>query len=311
MQRLVGESRRHRPRVRDERLAPGQLRRRRRRRPRRDPEPHSGHGSGHRHLRCSSSPERRIGGATSAARNVVGNNDEGIHVFDSSDSSVVQGNYVGLGTDGNTGEGNTGTGLNGIGIDVVDSNNVQVGGPTAPEGNVASGNDQYGIHVKGAIGTTIQGNRVGTNAAGTLARPNGGDGIRVEDDSTQSSTTKIGGSAANGIGVAPGNLVSGNAGGGGIHVLTDGTGTAIQGNIVGLNAAGTTAVANGHEGILVENGDALVGGTTATAAQRHVGERRLGDPAPRRVGAPQSRATTRARTSAGRLRWRTASTGSA
>ena len=132
----------------------------------------------------------------------------------------------------------------------------------------------------------------------------------MEDDSTQSSTTKIGGSAANGIGVAPGNLVSGNAGGGGIHVLTDGTGTAIQGNIVGLNAAGTTAVANGHEGILVENGDALVGGTTAT--ERNVtsgnggsGILLLG------ASAPQSRATTRARTSAGRLRWRTASTGSA
>lgn len=50
------------------------------------------------------------------------------------------------------------------------------------------------------LNTTIQGNRIGTNAAGDAALPNGGNGVEIGDGVT------VGGTAP-----GAGNLISGNS----------------------------------------------------------------------------------------------------
>jgi len=72
-----------------------------------------------------------------------------------------------------------------------------------------------------------------------------------------SSAATIGGTAA-----GAGNVISGN-GDHGMVVAT--TGNTIQGNIVGLNAAGSASVTNGNDGIEVSASSNIIGGSTAGA----------------------------------------------
>ena len=55
-----------------------------------------------------------IGGTTAAARNIIsGNTNDGVYITGASaTSNLVQGNYIGLGSDGNTILGNGGSGVN-------------------------------------------------------------------------------------------------------------------------------------------------------------------------------------------------------
>src|SRR5262245_36712216 len=122
-------------------------------------------------------------------------------------------------------------------------------------------------------GCTIAGNFVGVNPAGDAASPNEVDGIRI----TNASNNIIGGTTPGAC-----NIVSGNLGDG-IHVVgttaTPATGNLIQGNFVGVNAAGTgsvgvktvggaagTPAGNDFFGIEISGGNAnTVGGATAGA----------------------------------------------
>src|SRR5262249_15363498 len=99
---------------------------------------------------------------------------------------------------------------------------------------------------------TIQGNRIGTNPAGTAARPNS-TGIEVArfwfDDpqyTPLSPTAEI-----------RGNVVFGNARVG-ISSFLDDVVVTVQGNVIGTDATGTSAVGNGIGGVSVLNG--VVGG---------------------------------------------------
>ncbi len=107
--------------------------------------------------------------------------------------------------------------------------------------NFAAGS---GILVQGIGGNTIAGSFIGTNAAGTAARGNLA-GISVATI----------GLLVGGPNPADRNLVSGNAGAGIATVGSLGaTGIRIQGNAIGTNAAGTAALPNGGDGIVI--GDA-------------------------------------------------------
>ena len=102
----------------------------------------------------------------------------------------------------------------------------------------------------------IRGNFIGTNAAGTQARPNDY-GVWVARP-----RASIGGFDA-----AARNVISGNALVG-IYVAADVEGTAIKGNYLGTNAAGTGALGNAH-GVVIRGGTGgVVGGPTA--AERNV-----------------------------------------
>jgi CSLREA domain-containing protein len=98
---------------------------------------------------------------------------------------------------------------------------------------------QYGIWVASA-NVTIEGCYVGTDPTGTLARPNGADGILVANGATGA--------------IIQGNLLSGNSGGG-IRLFGENTtGNTLRNNRVGTDATGTVALPNGSKGVYLHAG---------------------------------------------------------
>ena len=119
---------------------------------------------------------------------------------------------------------------------------------------------------------TIIGNYIGTNAAGTAAAANAGDGVAIFSGTSLASANSniVGGTTA-----AERNVISGNTGNGvGITAQDDGDASSnvIHGNYIGTNAAGTGAIANGGDGILINQtgsgsptaSNNVIGGTTGT-----------------------------------------------
>src|SRR5262249_13798129 len=112
---------------------------------------------------------------------------------------VIAGDYIGADTFGSPNHGNAGDG-----ILIQFSPHNTIGGPTAADRNLITGNRQDGIQVvnfdAAALGTVIQGNYIGTDVTGTKAA---GNNIGVE---LNSFNDRVGG-----LGVGEGNVISGNA----------------------------------------------------------------------------------------------------
>lgn len=172
-------------------------------------------------------------------------------------SHKIIGNKIGTNTAGTADLGNGEVGI------IVGTNKVTIGGDTAVERNIISGNDETGIYVY-ADNTVIEGNYIGTNATGDAAIANTYDGIYLQG----TNNVRIGGTTA-----GTGNTISGN-GESGIQVApnivhtcalgcsTDvykATNTLIYGNRIGTNAAGTAAVPNMEHGIRINADDTIVG----------------------------------------------------
>ena len=120
--------------------------------------------------------------------------------------------------------------------------------------NRFTGTGYAGISLSGAVGNVVQGNYLGTNAAGTAASANY-QGLLI----TTSNDT-IGGSTATQRNVISGNTLRG--------ILVDNTGlgaasNVIRGNYIGLNAAGTAALANSIGIYLSASPNNVIGGTAA------------------------------------------------
>ena len=108
------------------------------------------------------SGDNTVGGAGAGAGNVIsGSGGNGIYL--STDSNLVDGNYIGTNASGTAGLPN-----DGAGIDVASPGNT-IGGTSAGAGNLISGNEGQGILLTGtgATGNFVQGNFIGTNAAGS------------------------------------------------------------------------------------------------------------------------------------------------
>ncbi len=161
------------------------------------------------------------------------------------DDVTVQGNWIGLNAAGTAAVRNGGSGIAAFGT----STSHRIGGKTVALRNVISGNDVDGIPLSDASGdSTIVGNFIGTNAAGTAAVRNSTYGIRIF-----SSGNQIGG-----VGAGAANLISGN-GLTGVELV--GAGNALVGNVIGLNSAETAAIPNGYVGVAVSVGPNVVGST--------------------------------------------------
>ncbi len=108
----------------------------------------------------------------------------------------------------------------------------------------------YGMRVDGADNVWIEGNYIGTDVSGTLARANGR-GIQVQ---TGAVGTIIG---TDGDGVSDGgegNLISGNTLTG-VRITDAGTDYSIvAGNLLGTTADGGSALSNGFNNVIVRNG---------------------------------------------------------
>ncbi len=196
-----------------------------------------------------------VGGSTVASRNVIsGNTVDGVQIFGaSSTGNVVSGNYIGLDATGNVDLGNANQG---VAIFTGATYNT-VGGTTAGARNVISGNNGVGVRINesGTNYNTVSGNYIGTNAAGTAAVGNTLQGVQID----AGSGNVIGGTVA-----GAGNVISGNLDNG-ILITNGGVNNYVQGNIFGLDASGTTVLANGQEGVEVAGGASgtWIGGTTA------------------------------------------------
>jgi titin len=196
-----------------------------------------------------------IGGTSAAAGNVIaGNTTDGISITGGGTSgNVVEGNSIGVSAVLN----------NPIGVLIAGGANANtVGGATAGAGNIIVGNTTAGISVTGgAANNLIQGNSIGVNALGN-AIPN-----LVGVNVNGATATTIGGSTPT-AGTGPGNIIAGNTSAG-ISIAGGGTSaTNVDGNLIGLNAAGT-ALSNGV-GVLLTTGAGsgganFIGGITATA----------------------------------------------
>ncbi len=208
-------------------------------------------GNGSAGIYLWSAQNNTIGGTTAADRNLIsGNQGSGILRQGSNGGNVIQGNYIGTDVTGTLDLGNSQNGIAfaGSGADTI-------GGSVPGAGNLISGNNMDGISIGvGANGVTIQGNYIGTNAAGTGAIANSGDGISLASDNNQ-----VGGTT-----VLERNIISGNTADG---ILITGHNNTVTGNYIGIDVAGTTALANGDDGVWVGSGatGTTIGGTTAGA----------------------------------------------
>jgi hypothetical protein len=97
-------------------------------------------------IAVQNAPLSTIGGTTAAARNIVSGNGAGMELFDNSDGTVIEGNYIGTDITGEIALGNNGS--NGFFKDDMvfrGISNSTIGGTVAGAGNVISGSSNNGI----------------------------------------------------------------------------------------------------------------------------------------------------------------------
>jgi hypothetical protein len=183
---------------------------------------------------------------------------DGIEIESGSANNLIVGNYLGRlttsGTDAGSGAQNAGDGVH-----VLGANNT-IGGTTAADRNVISGNPTCGVHIEGAgaTGNAVIGNYIGTDASGATAIGNY-EGILIQDGATN---TRVGGAAAN-----EGNVLSGNSYSGVSITGTGANNTLVQGNLIGTAADGSSALGNAAFGVVIWNGPSgnQIGGAVSGA----------------------------------------------
>jgi hypothetical protein len=161
-------------------------------------------------VQSAGGPSTRLGALTSTAGDGSGN--------------VVAGNRIGTNAAGAAAVANRG-----FGISVDGGSGMTIGGTSGGQGNVISGNGSDGIYFfHHARDVKVQGNSIGTSAAGTAALGNSGDGIAITDGSH---AILVGGTTA-----GAGNTIAFNGRNG---VLVDAaTGNAIRRNSIFSHPAG-------------------------------------------------------------------------
>ncbi len=155
-------------------------------------------------------------------------------------SNTITANFIGLNSAGTTAVPNT---LGGVLIDNGTKNN-RLGGSSAAERNVISGNGGPGVVISGTatVSNTVSGNVIGLRSASvgaplTSAGANTGDGVLITGGATGS---RIGGTAAEA------NTIGANIGNG-VRVSGSGTdNTIIQSNLIGTSFTNNIYVALGN-----------------------------------------------------------------
>ncbi len=197
----------------------------------------------------------RISGNTNTIDgNVIsGNTSAGVYVESTATGNTISGNRIGTDPLGTTARPNT------TGIAIVDeADGNTIGGATPADGNIISGNTDFGISIEGDGGsfiagtpsvnapgdgiidnTVIRNNWIGPNASGTAALGAGITGIALADHANNTDILE--------------NVLSGNQNalafsGPGV------TGTTVSSNKIGIAPDGTTPMGNTQNGIVIANG---------------------------------------------------------
>jgi hypothetical protein len=186
------------------------------------------------------------------ARGSAGSTLEGLSVYGSTGAGILvssNGNLIRGVTVGDTFTRDTFT-HNRIGI-YIQSNNNTIGGTAAGSADTIVGSTATGIVIQAtssgtAEGNLIEGNFIGTDAAGDRALGNRGGGLVMLTKAVSANT--IGG-----LGAGAGNVISGNGGAG---VLLADTGTShnlVEGNLIGTTPSGAAGLPN-KNGVVIETG---------------------------------------------------------
>ena len=197
-----------------------------------------------------------IGGPSAQLKNIISANArDGVHLEAGAHDNKIEGNYIGLGFDGNEELPNLDDG-----VEILDAPNNTVGGTVVQQGglfprNVISANKGYGIHLNGngATQNLVLGNYIGTDWTGEFDRGNGA-GVYIDL-----------GASANIIGNAPDtlngttfderNVISGNVYG----MVIAGDRNSVFGNFIGTDFSGLLAVGNLLGGVVVLGSDNAIG----------------------------------------------------
>ena len=188
-------------------------------------------------------------------------------------NNVVEGNFIGTDLTGTLDRGNTGNG-----IYVSSSNNV-IGGTTAAQRNIVSGNGKPGIIISSLVAAantnTVEGNYIGTDLTGTAPLGNDNVGVLIRDGvgNTIGGTTGVSPDACWGacnIIAATKRIYAADGYGVVIHRdLATTSGNVVQGNFIGTDITGTNAFGNVADGVRIDGAAGnTIGGTTA--AERNI-----------------------------------------
>jgi hypothetical protein len=189
-------------------------------------------------------------------------------------TDLIQGNFLGLDAAGVASLAGGGDGIYDTG-----GGSSTIGGTALGAGNVISGNAGDGLGIFGYIQILngegdktvfastdlVEGNRIGTNAAGLVAVPNSGDGISASGGPSTIGGTTLGagnvisGNIGDGLGVSDG-LSEGVYGYSSVLVL-------VEGNDIGVDLTGTASLPNEGDGVHFTNsvGSSTIGGTSLGA----------------------------------------------
>ncbi|MBV9927279.1 MAG: CSLREA domain-containing protein [Acidobacteria bacterium] len=179
----------------------------------------------------------------------------GISLNGSGENSI-EGNFIGTNAAG------TAAAANSMGVFMVPNSSLGngnvVGGTLPAARNLISGNSGIGLNVAGSAGATqIQGNYIGTNAAGSAKLGNGSHGVSIA-----TAANVVGGTAAGARNVISGNGQAGII----IQPVVTSSANILQGNYIGTDATGTAALGNKFVGVWINFGaNQTIGGSAAAA----------------------------------------------
>ena len=172
---------------------------------------------------------------------------------------MIEGNFIGTDVTGTKTLANVGDGVKYFDGSAA---GVTIGGTVALAGNVIAGNTGNGVDV-GDIDALVEGNFIGTNATGTRALPNGGDGVHSRQrrggclyPMTRSAEQQP----------RCRNIISGNAQYGVSIPGGDATADLVEGNFIGTDVTGTIRLGNGYSGVFISAQSNTIGGTAAGGA---------------------------------------------
>ena len=180
-----------------------------------------------------------LASADNAVRSLVINGFSGTGILVKGADNLIAGNYIGTDASGTTAVANR------MGL-VVDwgAADVLIGGASPVERNIISGNEGYGIFIRGetVTGVAIRGNYIGTNASGTATVGNA-EGVHID---VGAQNNVVGGDAA-----GHRNIISGNRWG--VAILGANTASnLVIGNYIGTDASGMVALGNSLGGVTVQ-----------------------------------------------------------
>jgi hypothetical protein len=155
-------------------------------------------------------------------------------------NNLIEGNFIG--TEGALEVGNEGAGI----VIFLQSTDNIIGGADPAARNVISGNGRQGISFNSSS-NTVQGNYIGTDRTGTIAIPNGFQGVAFFGSVSAS------GNVVGGVNPGEGNLISGNNLSG-VALVENVSDTQILGNFIGTDVTGTVDLGNVQHGVLLDDG---------------------------------------------------------